>query len=148
MPRASKRACSLCGRSRVLTALPGNICRPCARRFGLPEQPIDWPRPRNPCVRCGHNVLVGCVVRQRAAPAELAPLAATFERKLKTPILTGDEYLEYDPVPDDHEPRGLFVAYACRGCGFTEWYVLHPERIPTGPSYGTHLFVIERTPYR
>ena len=144
----SKRRCSICGRRRVLTRLPGDVCAPCARRFGLPAEPPDWPRPRSPCARCGHGVLVACIVRQRVAGGPLAPLAASFERRLKTQMLTGEEYIEYEPAPDHAAPRGLFVAYVCRGCGFTEWYALNPESIPVGPAYGTHLVVADRTPYR
>jgi hypothetical protein len=114
----------------------------------LPDQHIDWPRPRNPCVRCGHGVLVACVVRQRVAVGALAPLAATFERRLKTRILTGDEDIEYEAVPDHDEPRGRLVAFTCRGCGFTEWYTMEPEKIPIGPAYGTHLLVMAPSPYR
>jgi hypothetical protein len=148
MPRSTRQVCSICGARRVLTALSGAICTPCAKRFGLPDEPIEWPRPRNPCVRCGHEVLVAYVARQRAAVGLLAPLAATFERKLKTTILTGEEEIEYDAAPDTGAPRGRWVAFTCRSCGFTEWYALEPEKIPIGPSYGTHLFVTGRTPYR
>jgi hypothetical protein len=93
-------------------------------------------------------VLVACVVRQRSAGAQLAPLAASFERKLKTLILTGHEDVEYDAVPDHEAPRGVFVSYICRSCGFTEWYALSPEKIPIGPAYGTSLVLVDRGPYR
>jgi hypothetical protein len=132
----------------VLTALPGAICRTCATSFGLLEAPFESPRRRRPCARCGHSVLVEALVRERAAAGAVAPLAATFERKLKTPILTGEEDVEYDAVPDHAAPRGLFVATICRGCGFTEWYALDPHTIPIGPAYGTRLIEIEQTPYR
>jgi hypothetical protein len=88
------------------------------------------------------------MVRERAGPGRLAPLAAAFERKLKTPILTGEEEIEYEAAPDHAAPRGRFVAHVCRGCGVTEWFAIDPEAIPIGPEYGTRLVVVERPPYR
>ncbi len=78
----------------------------------------------------------------------VAPLAAAFERKLKTTVLTGQEDIAYDAAPDLDAPRGSFAAFVCRACGFTEWYASDPERIPIGPAHGTDVVVVERTPYR
>lgn len=107
------------------------------------------PRPRHPCARCGHGELVVCVARASASTASLAPLAATYQRRLKTPILTGEEEIEYEDAPDPSAPVGVFVACVCRACGFTDWYALRPETIPIGPAYGTYLVQIgPSTPYR
>src|SRR5262249_36610684 len=118
----------------------------CCKRFGLLEERAD--APVRPCARCGHREIVVCVARQRTE-ATLAPLAASYRRKLKTPILTGEEEIEYDDRPDTAAPVGVFVAHVCRACGFTDWYALDPQAIPIGPDYGTELVVIEGPhPYR
>jgi hypothetical protein len=148
MARTEKRRCDLCDCKRVLPAFPGGVCRPCAHRFGLPEEPGDWPGRDRPCARCGHGVLLACIVRQRLGIDQLAPLAASFERKLKTRILTGEEEIEYDKSPDHDAPRGVFIAYICRACGFVDWYALNPGAIPVGPAYGTKLVETHRHPYR
>lgn len=138
--------CRICAR-RLTSRAAGGVCPTCRTRFGLPESLIGS-RPRLPCARCHHGELIRCVARQRIAVHHLAPLAATYERKLKTRILTGQEDIEYEPLPDAEAPIAVFTAYVCRGCGFTEWYADRPDSIPIGPAYATELVAVDRPPYR
>ncbi len=149
--RSGKIACSICGGKRAALSFQGGVCAPCGKHFGLlgDSEKEAMPRPRGPCARCGHAELVVCAARQRASPRRLAPLAASYLRRLAIPILTGEEEVEYANEPDPSAPVGVFVACVCRACGFTDWYALRPETIPIGPAYGTYIVVIgQPSPYR
>jgi predicted RNA-binding Zn-ribbon protein involved in translation (DUF1610 family) len=60
---------------------------------------------------------------------------------LRCPICDGRSILRCYKVADRDAPlaitrtlfdaQGRFVVYVCRECGHAEWYVSHPEAIPT-----------------
>ena len=80
--------------------------------------------------------------------ARLVPLSA--EEILGSPFVligTADEIAE--ELRSHRERFGLFEAYICRKCGFTELYTRAPASIPIGPEYGTERFDVEPdSPYR
>jgi len=130
--------CRICHKEAERGANP--MCRDCRASFGLPDR---WPESRrlpHRCLRCGHGQFVRALIRERGAgdwySRRLAPLAVTFPRQ-KVISVAGDSR----PLNelDLREPIGLLEVYACRACGFTEWYTLEPDRIPIGPEYATEL---------
>jgi hypothetical protein len=149
----ASRRCAICNQKKVPAAQAEGtrgVCAACCRRFGLTAGAHETRRPVEPCARCQHGELVRCLVRERLGDDRVAPLAAAFPRRLKVPVLMGDEMIEYANAPDVRRPTGVFVAYVCRRCGFTEWYALSPETIPVGVENGTELVVAgpARHPYR
>lgn len=51
--------------------------------------------------------------------------------------------------PDTEQPVGVFEAYICRKCGFTELYARDARSIPIGDESGTELFETgSGTPWR
>ena len=75
---------------------------------------------------------------------------------------TGDGSPAYGPVFATYELSGVFATaihprsgfgviegYACRRCGFVEWYCQDPNEIPIGPEYMTEEIDAEGTsPFR
>jgi hypothetical protein len=126
-----------------------DVCVECANDVGLPA-PVPPLRKPIPCERCHGRSFVRCVtVRERGAyrrnrddePTReyFMPLAATFA-------------LHREPgfaAPNMHAPIGVFEAYICRACGFTEWYARDAGSIPIGREFGTEVFEAEdRPPFR
>jgi predicted nucleic-acid-binding Zn-ribbon protein len=77
------------------------------------------------CPRCQHDEIV------QALPTELAPyneqpLAASHEHSRWYNATVKQQY-------------GIFNAFICRRCGYTEWYATEPEKIPIGDEYHTRL---------
>jgi Zn ribbon nucleic-acid-binding protein len=130
--------CRLCAKGEAIG--PGGMCPRCRRKYGVPER---WPESRRlprPCVRCGHPQLIRAIIRERGASSwhspGLAALGVTFRRVIAISI-SGDARPLNEP--DLREPAGILEVYACRACGYSEWYVLEPERVPIGPEYATEL---------
>src|SRR5262249_59084782 len=98
------------------------LCLECQEKYGIPER---WPESRRlprPCARCGGGELIRAIVRERGAgdwhSPSLGALGVTFNR------------LAPRNEPDLREPAGMLEIYACRACGFAEWDVLEPDRVP------------------
>jgi hypothetical protein len=138
--------CSLCNADKPTW---DGVCIDCANNAGLPA-PAPPLRPRTPCERCHGRAFVRCVaLRERGAfgsagegqPATeyLWPLAATFALHRQAGLA----------APDMLGPLGMFEAYICRACGYTELYARDAAAIPIGREYGTEHFETEdRPPYR
>jgi hypothetical protein len=144
--------CKLCSSDVHASRLTGDqICFDCAEKHGLPprSEPL---RPRRPCDRCNHTTFVRChALRERAAEGHdyvtqyLAPLSATYATKVDHTFWAGRKVTSADPKL----PVGVFEAYICQRCGFTELYARDAARIPIGPEFGTELFdTASDTPYR
>jgi hypothetical protein len=138
--------CLICRHALLSTPLERDrkACDDCARRTGL----IAMGPPRRrvaPCSKCNHGKLV------RFVPREL------------TTIRTREGYVaSYGPMFATYPPPGVFETtihprsgfgvlegYACRSCGFIEWYCQDPTEIPIGPEYMTEeIDVAGPTPYR
>ena len=74
-----------------------------------------------------------------------ALLAATFGHEVTRTFWAGRKV----SAPDTEQPIGVFEAYICRRCGYTELYSRDAASIPIGDEYGTELFEISSgTPYR
>lgn len=144
--------CKLCSKDKHQSEFDQpEICAACAKEHCL--LPASEPlRPRIPCVRCNGTELVRChALRDRAATGSdyvapyLAPLAATFAHKVDQTFWAGRE----ERKPHYTEPVGIFEAYICRSCGYTELYTRAPSEIPLGPEYATELFDVGgEGPYR
>lgn len=126
-----KLTCRLCRRRRLTDddRRAGEFCRRCREDYDAASLgPVQ--RPHGPCRRCQFAQLVRVRLRQQVGELRtLAPLAAAFplaESRLHT-------------APDRTAPIGVFEAYVCRACGFTELYCTDPGAIPIGPEHGTEL---------
>ncbi len=144
--------CPMCNQDFLDNQLSNmGMCIDCHERFALPgrTEPL---RPRIPCQRCNHTSLVRChVLRERAARggdvsvAYVAPLSATFASDVQHTFWAGRAIESPDPT----QPIGVFEAYVCRKCGYTELYARDAASIPIGDKYGTELFdVATESPYR
>jgi hypothetical protein len=115
------------------------LCPDCQGKYGVPERWPESRRRRRPCARCGGNTLIRAIVRERGAgdwySPRVAALGLTFRKQERPPN-----------DPDLREPAGILEIYTCRSCGFSEWYVLEPERVPIGPEYATEIIVLD--PFR
>jgi hypothetical protein len=96
-----------------------------------------------PCVRCGAGSFVRAyAIRERAASGGdyvneyIAALSLSYELSNSTTFWAGREV----KTPDVARPVGLIEAYACRGCGFTEFYTQQPEEIPIDEANATEIF--------
>jgi hypothetical protein len=143
--------CLLCERDDTSIELIDEICARCRKSHALPP-PSEPLRPRIPCARCGGTALVRCrALRERSATSGdhateyIAALAATFALSERTTFW--EQRLE--STADQDKPIGLFEAYICRRCGFTELYVRGAAEIPISPIHGTEAFDTGgETPYR
>jgi hypothetical protein len=142
--------CQLCSKGSVELRADG-VCVECAEKHAL--MPRTEPlRPRVPCARCNHTSLVRChVIRERSSTAGeygieyIAPLAATFGHEISHTFWAARKVSE----PDRSQPIGVFEAYICRKCGFTELYARDASAIPIGAEYATEEFdVASYGPYR
>jgi len=126
---------------------PGEkVCAACRKSFGLPARTLGAARrPPRPCARCDHDELIRAIVRERGADTwrsqRLAPLGVTFRKQTVLSVSGHERELD---EPDLREPAGIFEVYVCRSCGFTEWYVVEPERVPIGPEFATELVAVPR----
>lgn len=144
--------CHLCSQEIYPAGLSSlGICGDCHKKHAL--SPRTEPlRPRIPCARCGHSTFVRChVIRERGTTAGeygqeyIAPLSATFAHQVSRTFWAGRSVAS----PDTEQPVGVFEAYICRTCGFTELYARDARSIPIGDEYGTELFETSSgTPYR
>jgi hypothetical protein len=150
-----KAKCSVCKQNYLYaeSEKARGVCEECRKSFGLARRPDRSKRPPRPCGKCGHHVLVRCQIRERAASGGdyvyqyVAPLALTFQRLRRISIWSGKQKVKNKPDPT--EPAGILEAFACRSCGYVEWYAQAPGEIPIGPEYGTELIdVTAKPPYR
>jgi hypothetical protein len=126
-----KPLCALCRRRVVDRRDPEahGFCRRCrddyaAARFAPAQRPLA------PCRRCQFPQLVRTRLRHIWGELRhLAPLAAAH------PVVDG----RLHRAPDRDAPAGVFEAYICRACGFTDLYCTNPAAIPIGPEHGTEL---------
>lgn len=147
--------CRVCGQEHWKGLIDEEkICEDCRSNFAIPKH-TPAQRPLIPCARCGGRVLVRCrAIRERAADggdyvhAYIAPLAATYARATRETFFRKRTIEENKP--DTAQPAGVFEAYICRSCGFTELYARDPEEIPIGPEYATELVKVPggETPFR
>ena len=58
--------------------------------------------------------------------------------------------IDYGGTPELSKPRGPLLTYACRSCGFTQWFTVNPESIPIDPVNKTRLIKgpAPKGPYR
>lgn len=150
--------CRICGEGLyVLAEQQDGTHESCRANFGLQELPASR-RPRRPCERCNHHLIVRCLVRERGATGSkytasyVAPLQVTFARKVvtKEAFFSGKRTTEvtHDPALEQ-QAVGMLEAYVCQRCGFTEWYTVEPEKIPIGEEYATELIDVgPQDPYR
>lgn len=137
--------CSICKSNELIAedSQQRGYCNDCRESFGLWQRSAPTRRPVRPCARCGHGLLVRCLVRERGASGGdhsarfLAPLAVTFHRLVKMRFFSNQPHPRNEP--DFDRPAGMLEAHVCRSCGFVEWYASAPEEIPIGPEYGTEL---------
>ncbi|MGE0870575.1 MAG: hypothetical protein AB7P03_18565 [Kofleriaceae bacterium] len=141
------QTCVICQLAPLITALQRDrkACDQCAVKTGL----IAFGPPRRrvaSCSKCNHPQLV------RFFPRELG----TTHGQWTDPSVPcyGPMFATYR-VPDDRGPVhprsgfGILEAYACRSCGFVEWYCQDPEKIPIGPEYMTELIDVSGgSPFR
>ncbi len=66
--------CTICHRTvddlpppRDKNGTTASACVRCRERFGLPVDPPASPRPLKPCARCGGEILIRCLARERGA---------------------------------------------------------------------------------
>lgn len=142
--------CRLCSRDQPdLNA--DQICGDCAEAHALPPR-TEPLRPHIPCIRCNHTKIVRVnVLRERSAEGGdyvstyIAPLAATFAHDVTHTFWAQRAVSKADVK----RPVGVFEAYICRKCGYTELYTRDAASIPIGPEYATEeLDMSGATPYR
>jgi len=95
-------------------------------------------RPRNPCQKCGHNIIIKSILQERYGEYGFSkkPLGAAL-------VWTEHEWFSTATL----ELVGLIVAYICRKCGFTEIYTTGTEQIPVGKEHGTKIIEIEKSDF-
>ena len=121
------------------------LCPDCVRKLGVQHPQTNTSRPPSPCARCGSGILVRCAIRERGGEYEHPrPLSATFG-VAESQAWFSDKTSR---TASTHQPIGLFEAFICRACGFTEWYCHEPDKIPIGLEYGTALVDVSKPPYR
>jgi hypothetical protein len=133
--------CLACQKDHAVSDLVEGMCATCRKQLGLLPHPVPELRPKDPCRRCGHEVIIQSLMRDRGATGSdyvwefAVPLGATIGTKEKTGFFSGRKRLELE----FEESTGIFVAYICEKCGFTEVYCNSPREIPIGPEYGTKI---------
>jgi hypothetical protein len=130
----------------------GGICAECAKTHSIPTNTAPL-RPKTACVHCGGRSFVRCLsIRQHSITPWLkdvapAPLSATYAHVIHRKDGLG---LDVRRELDLNKPVGVFEAYICRNCGFTELFARDADKIPIGHEYGTELFeaTSDAGPYR
>ena len=79
------------------------------------------------CTKCGHNEVI------RSAPAEYVSQGA------ERPMCVTADPRWLMPGRNPSYGHGVLELYTCRRCGYSEWYAVEPENIPTGPEYKTEV---------
>ena len=88
------------------------------------------------CELCSHNEVVMSWPLDFTYGASV-PLAASHEPN-------------HFVGPRGNKPLGVLCLCTCRKCGFSQWFVEHPEELKIGESYRTSLIVGSESggPYR
>jgi hypothetical protein len=145
--------CALCARKGFENPIgTDGICAECRQQHALADPPGVPLRPPIPCVRChGRSFVRVLSIRERATTAgehpttDLAPLGATYELEVSETFFTNRTVKR----PLLSKPLGVFEAYVCRACGYTDLYARDPASIPIGREYNTELVELpEAPPYR
>jgi hypothetical protein len=144
--------CTLCERKGFESAIgTDGICQECRAHHAIADSSVPL-RPLVPCARCqGRSFVRVLSIRERATTAgehavtSLSPLGATYELEVYETFFSGRTVM----TPALAKPLGVFEAYICRACGFTELYSRDPGNIPIGREYNTEPFELpESAPYR
>lgn len=84
------------------------------------------------CPLCGHNEILEAVPFEFDDTAIPNQLALAHEPRpswlAKNAFAPGDSY-----------SYGMLRLYACRSCGFTQWFTDNPASVPVGPKYRTRI---------
>jgi predicted nucleic-acid-binding Zn-ribbon protein len=78
------------------------------------------------CPACGNNRIIEANPPEFTSSVEVY-FAATYDPKRNS----------FSRNPN--KPRGAFLAYICKRCGFTQWYCEDPGDIPLDDGYRTRL---------
>lgn len=130
-----KAKCKGCSKKTDEAHLVEELCSDCRAKLGLTAGPLPWLRPAGGCVRCGHRTIIQSLIRERSSSQTeyVTPLGATFGTKAEARAFFSGKGV----APQTNQPIGLFVAYICEKCGYTEIYTCGQQYIPIGPEYGT-----------
>jgi ribosomal protein S27AE len=134
--------CELCSKE---TALERGICKDCRREHALPT-PTEPLRPRIPCARCGGGSFVRAyAIRERAATGHDHVSEYIAALSLSYHLMESETFWGGRKVKSTNlgKPMGLLEAYACRQCGFTEFYTQRPDEIEIGETHATELFEVD-----
>ncbi len=150
--------CTLCLDDHYVIEDSRGYCEFCAKKHPAPRVPsrTEPVRPMIPCMRCSHGVFVRCQMRPHAvvtgvgvatATQPQVPLSAAYTRRVER---ESGSYLSRAKVTvHPMMPIGIFEAYICRKCGYTDLYARDAAQIPIGPEHGTEEIRVESgSPYR
>jgi hypothetical protein len=110
-------------------------------------------RPARPCLRCNSLQFVRVIPREHSSArggemnAQVsAPMYLTHRPTVDKGIIFGDSAEE---LPIEEPGIGVLEIFACRGCGFLEWYCPDVNSIPADPVLMTdHVDYNSDKPYR
>jgi len=83
------------------------------------------------CPKCGKTKIIVALPGEYGNDSMEHPMTVTAEPRW---VLWGR---------NPNHGHGILMQYVCRACGFTEWWVDDPEKIPIGEKYKTALLNTE-----
>lgn len=127
------------------------LCAECREALGMLATELPVLRPAGPCRRCDGPEIVQALMRERGASG--VDYVREFLRPLSLTHGVVDQRAFWSNrkkgvTPDIEVFQGALVAYACRSCGYTEFYTLGAAELPIGPEHGTTLLRYDGGPYR
>jgi hypothetical protein len=96
------------------------------------------------CPLCEHEEIIRC------KPVDFAPPTLTDSKGVVP--LAATHVSRFFGGPNPRRPVGVFHAFVCRACGYSQWFAGTPKEIPIGSEWDTDLITPRRPepqgPYR